>query len=71
MRKLLSLLLTALMMSCEPNRRYVVISNNYKDTDTVYECDYYMSRFKDEHAITFETANGDILIHNVNKIIAK
>lgn len=37
MRKLLLLLAAVLMAACERNHRYIVISHNYKDTDTVYK----------------------------------
>lgn len=70
MRKLLLLLAAVLMAACERNHRYIVISHNYKDTDTVYS-DYYSNGVRDEYNITFSTPKGEARINSVNKIIAK
>lgn len=58
------------MAACELNHRYIVISHNYKDTDTVYS-DYYSNGVRDEYNITFSTPKGEARINSVNKIIAK
>ena len=84
MKKTMLLLFASLMVSCSVSEehKYIVISNNYKDT-----CDIFAKSWQtvDENlwssekgwmptgrvAVIFESNHGNSKVYNVNKIVAQ
>ena len=71
MRQILIIALITLLASCSvvESHKYIVISNNYKDTSVVW-ADFIDASYKHNN-VRLKSSQGDCIFYNVNKIIAQ
>ena len=71
MRQILIIALITLLASCSvvESHKYIVISNNYKDTSVVW-ADFIDYSYKNNN-VRLSNSQGFYIFYNVNKIIAQ